>query len=818
MLTSSRPVSSDETVRLEALYRLHILDTPPEERFDRLTRLAARTLGMPIALVSLSDQERQWFKSRYGLDVPEIPRSVAPCVLAIQHDELLVIEDALLDPRLATNPLVVDGPKIRFYAGQPLQTASGHKIGTLCVIDTQPRQLSENDRATLLDLALLVQSELNAVELNQLLHKQAQTESWLRESEARFRVMADTAPVFIWMSGPNGKNIFVNKGWLEFTGRRLEQELGEGYGESFHPLDRLRVWPVLMTSMESRQSFEFEMRLRRYDGVYRWMLARGVPRYTGDGEFVGFIGSCIDIDDRKVSEEVLARSEQQYRTLAHHFPGGAVFLFDRDLRYLVADGESLGLVGMSREQIEGRTLWEVLPPEIAAQLEFPYRAALDGETYRGKSSFGERIYDMQIVPVRNEQQEVFAAMCVVLDITEQHEAQEALKRSTEELRQAQKMEAIGRLAGGIAHDFNNILTAIMGCAEMALYQLEPTDPIHEDLVEILSSSQRAAALTSQLLTFSHRQVVRPRPLSLGELVQSTQKLLHRLIGEDIALTTSQAPGGDDTVLADAGQLEQVILNLAINSRDAMPDGGRLNIEVQSLKLEVAFTSSYQQIPAAQYVVLTVSDSGNGIAPHILSQIYEPFFTTKEIGKGTGLGLATVYAIVTQHKGYITVSSQVGVGTTFKVYLPRHSAALPALSPTIRPAYSRLAKVVSGPVILVVEDDDAVRQLTCRILQNHGYAVIEARRVSDALALCEANNYNFQLVLTDVVMPDMNGKQMVSLLKAAQPNLQVLYMSGYSEGIITRHGIVEGDVKLIQKPFSSHDLLSAIKGLLEADFS
>ena len=392
-------------------------------------------------------------------------------------------------------------------------------------------------------------------------------------------------------------------------------------------------------------------------------------------------------------------------------------------------------------------------------------------------------------------------LLIVRDMSEQ-------RRMEEKLRQAQKMESIGRLAGGIAHDFNNLLTVISGYCEILLYRLKEP-PLRENALQIKKAGERAAELTSQLLAFSRRQVIQPRVLDLNAIITDTTKMIRRVIGEDIELQTSLA-AELGSILADPGQISQILMNLAGNARDAMPGIGRLLIETQNIELEASYAAIHPEVKPGRYVLLVVSDSGQGMTPETRTHLFEPFFTTKPLGQGTGLGLSTVYGIVKQAGGHISVYSELGKGTTFKVYLPRVDACpLPELNEE-RPVY-----LPGGPeTILLVEDQQEVRQLAAQILQTAGYQIIESHHPSDALQLVQTQNEPIHLLITDIVMPGMNGKELADQVIALRPEIKVLYISGYTENIIVLQGVLKPNVNYLSKPFSPAQLTARVAEVLQ----
>ena len=398
------------------------------------------------------------------------------------------------------------------------------------------------------------------------------------------------------------------------------------------------------------------------------------------------------------------------------------------------------------------------------------------------------------------------------DITERKRAEEALREIEEQLRQAQKLESIGRLAGGVAHDFNNLLTTIIGYSELISMEKDLNDTTREGVQEIKNSAESAAALTQQLLAFSRKQVLQPQVIDLNRLITKLDKMLMRLIGEDIDLTT-KLDSNLGKIKADPGQVEQVIMNLVVNARDAMPDGGTLIIETQGLYLDESFHQQHPEVTPGNYVLLAVSDAGQGMDEETQAQVFEPFFTTKEAGKGTGLGLSTVYGIVKQSGGFIWVYSEPEQGTTFKIYLPQ-------LTGTKKQQESlREKKEPMGgtETILLVEDEESLRKMAGRILEGYGYSVIEAKNGIEALEIAtKGDRLKIDLLVTDVIMPKMGGKELAGKLTEEYPRLSVLYISGYMDNAIAHHGVLDKGLSLLQKPFSSRSLAEKVREVLDED--
>jgi two-component system cell cycle sensor histidine kinase/response regulator CckA len=522
---------------------------------------------------------------------------------------------------------------------------------------------------------------------------------------------------------------------------------------------------------------------------------------------------------RRHSEAALARSETRFRRLAE---SGVIGIAIGDVQGEVLDANDayLDLIGFSRDDLgRGEVHWAKLtPPEFA---EATARALEQLKTTGAARPWETETLrkDGRRVPVL-----VGAAMleppesiAFVADLTDRRRAEEAraraeeaLQRSESQLRQAQKMEAVGRLAGGVAHDFNNVLSVILSYAELILRELGDTDPLREDMEEIAKAAERAAGLTHQLLMFSRQQVIAPRVIDLHERLNGLKRMLQRVLGEDVELVVAP-PKRPGRVNVDPSHFDQVVMNLVVNARDAMPRGGKLTIETENVALDEEYTKHHLPAKAGEYVMMAVSDTGIGMTRETMARIFEPFFTTKEIGKGTGLGLSTVFGIVAQSGGHIWVYSEVGTGTSFKVYLPRVDKAVDVATAQATPASLR-----GTETILVVEDEDQVRAIVVNILRRQGYHVIPAENAGEALLLCDKRGEAIDLLLTDVVMPHMSGPELAARLKANRPRLRVLCMSGYTDDSIVRHGVLESGVAFVQKPVTPHVLATKVREVLDAN--
>jgi PAS domain S-box-containing protein len=522
-----------------------------------------------------------------------------------------------------------------------------------------------------------------------------------------------------------------------------------------------------------------------------------------DLEFLSSVGDQIAFAiERKRGEERMRESEARLRLLVEQLPA-VLWTVDSNLRFTSALGAGLARLGLKPDQIVGMPLLEYF--ETSDQTFLPiaaHRRAVSGEPVTFHVEWKDGSYACHVEPLRGSGGEIVGAICMALDVTDR-------KQLEEQFRQAQKMEAVGRLAGGIAHDFNNLLMVIQGYADLLTDRLPPGQVLRRNAEQIQMAAQRATSLTQQLLAFSRKQMLAPKVLNIQAVVSDMEKILRRLIGEDIELETSWEK---DLwlVKADRSQIEQVIMNLAVNARDAMPHGGRLTIETANVELDSSFASTPSVLAPGKYAMLAVTDNGCGMDAKTQAHVFEPFFTTKEKGRGTGLGLATVYGIVKQSGGYVWVYSEPAHGTTFKIYLPRIEEETPA-GDSDRIDSRSLPR--GTEMVLLVEDEKGVRELAREYLEMSGYAVIEAEDGHTALELAAMHAGPIHLVLTDVVMPGISGRELAERIVNIRPGIKVLYMSGYTDQAIVHHGILGSEGVLLQKPFTLATLAAKLREVL-----
>jgi PAS domain S-box-containing protein len=626
----------------------------------------------------------------------------------------------------------------------------------------------------------------------------------LRDRELRFRRLFEAGVAGVVISDLDGNFKEANLAFLRMLGYTpADVARGAVNWESITPPHRL------VPDIEERAQLRATGFLPLMEREYLHKDGRRIAALVGSAALEGStecISYVTNISERKQAESELRASEERYRFLFDQSPFPN-FLYDHETRrYLMVNDAAVRNYGYTREEFLSMTLDDLQPAEDLGRV-VQLVAALDAGvaqpgSYRHKLKNG-RIIDVDITLHKFLLDERPSVLAVALDIT-------GRTRMESQLRQAQKMEAIGSLAGGVAHDFNNLLSVILSYSKMLAEGLKPGDPMRDDLEEISHAGLRAADLTRQLLAFSRQQILEPRVLDLNAVVGGVAKMLRRLVGEDVQLSVAPAPVLG-SVRADPGQVEQVLMNLVVNSRDAMPQGGKLTIETANVFLDAGYAAQHPGVAAGAYVMLAVTDTGSGMDAATKERIFDPFFTTKEKGSGTGLGLATVFGIVQQSGGHIWVYSEPGLGTTTKMYLPQTDAPCDVVVAT--PAETRSMR--GSETVLLVEDEESVRVLTRTILERQGYRVIEAQSGGDALLICEQHTATIHLLLTDVVMPRMSGRKLAERLSSLRPDMKVLYMSGYTDDSIVRHGVLESGVAFLQKPITPETLARKLREVIDS---
>ena len=807
-------------------------------------------------------------------------------------------------------------------------------------------------------------------------------EAAVAESEARFRNMADQAPVMMWVTDPAGVCTYLNRRWYEFTGQQIGA--GEGYGwlDAVHPDDRPLAEQAFVSANSEQKDYRTEFRIRRADGVYRWAIDAAAARFAADGEYLGYVGSVIDIDERREAEAALHSSKARAEALAaeqaailgqlaegvivtdragritfvndaatrihgvarldvepgaysqtYHLltldgepypthelplaravldgetvaearwriqrPDGSVILAVGSARPVRdAAGEMIGAVLTLRDDTDRaeaerlllenearlRALTDNLPSGMVYQIAtgrdgserrflyvsqshekltgVPAEAVLADPTIpynlilpdhrpamvaaEAEAIAGGKPFDIQVRFRRGDGEVRWSRIIsapraqpdgsliwdgIQIDITDQKRAEELLvemndelerrvaERSQEledaqdQLRQAQKMEAVGQLTGGIAHDFNNLLTGVIGSLDMMQRRMAKgeTDKIERYATTAMTAANRAAALTHRLLAFSRRQPLDPKPVNANRLVTGMEELLRRTIGESVQLEIVTA-GGLWQTLCDPHQLESAVLNLAINARDAMPDGGKLTIETCNAHLDSAYAAKQRDVTPGQYVCICVTDTGTGMTKDTIEKAFEPFFTTKPIGQGTGLGLSMIYGFTRQSEGYARIYSEIGEGTTIKLYLPRYYGEAEDAEEN-HGELTDAHRAEAGEVVLVVEDESAVRDLVVDVLQELGYRAVEAVDGPAGLKLIQSR-MRLDLLVTDIGLPGLNGRQLADAARELRPDLKILFMTGYAENATIANGFLEPGMEMITKPFAIEALVTRIRDMIE----
>lgn len=614
----------------------------------------------------------------------------------------------------------------------------------------------------------------------------------------RYRLLLDTIPHMVWMTRSDGFTEYANQQIVKFLGHPEEQIQGWRWLEILHPDDQERSRRLWETVLQTGSAYRNEYRVRHRNGTYLWCLSQAVPLREADGTIVQWVGTWTDIDDLKRTEQQLRLRDRAVQAITQGILITDPNQPDHPITYVSPGFERL--TGYTAAEVVGRNCRFLQGPEtdrtalahLSAAVHQGQACTVELLNYRkdGTSFWNE----LSIAPVRDEAGRVTQFVGVQTDITQR-------RRLEEQYRQAQKMEAIGQLAGGVAHDFNNLLTVISGYSELLLQALANQEALRGLVDEIRKAAVRAASLTRQLLAFSRKQVLAPRRLDLNEVVRDTEKMLCRLIGEDVELVTNLQPRLP-LIQADPGQLEQVLLNLAVNARDAMPQGGTLTIETRENIAE-----PWEQ--RRSEILLLVRDTGQGMTEEIKRHIFEPFFTTKGVGKGTGLGLAVVHGIIEQSEGHIVVDSEPGRGTTFVIHLPclEESTSPDRSAPTLQPIPG------GAETVLLVEDDDRVRGLALQILQSCGYTVLEAGHGEVAIQLAAAYRAPIHLLATDVIMPGLGGVAVATRVQELHPEAKVLYLSGYTDDAVMRHGVMVEQVEFLQKPFTPRILAQKVRDIL-----
>lgn len=694
-----------------------------------------------------------------------------------------------------------------------IKTTQEVGIGPLSQFTMVRRDGTEFPVETIAQIATFAGRQSNQVLVTDITERK-RAEDALRASEERFRQLADNAPVLIWTTDARGQCGYFNKPWLDYRGTTLQEEIEGRWETAIHPEDHDRCAEIYAQARRSQTPYSMEYRLRKHDGEYRWFLERGLPNFDSDGNFLGYIGSAVDIHVRKEAERELRESRKLIEEIVDDSPFLITITASSDGKVTFANKRFDEFFGRAGAHSVMRDPQALLMHVHAADRQQVLNAR------EATHSLGEGETHSMLVRISNYEAQyrwaewrtsVFergpdgqptVLLNIIEDVTDRKELEAQLARS-------QRLEAMGRLAGGIAHDFNNLLSAIIGYADVALRKVEGGLGVRHELEQVTKAGERAADLTRHLLSFARRQVGKSDAIDVNSVLSELLELVHRTIGEDISLVT-RLDATPSVVLFDSAQLEQVVLNLVVNARDAMPNGGRLMIETESRRVVKRSREARLGVLPGNYVVVSVTDTGVGMDEAARERIFEPFFTTKEPGKGTGLGLATCHGIVKQAGGNILVESSPGAGARFDVFIP-----LSREHPTKRSERTVFGAIPRGhETILIVEDEPMLLELSADFLQAHGYRVLTAQDARAALRIATEHKNELNAVITDVVMPQMSGVELASQLRDLRPNLPILFVSGYSTTDVRELDMASPVNDYVQKPFTPSVLARRLRALLD----
>lgn len=855
---ASAALMADPTMlRMQALHRYDILDTPVESDFDDIAHLAAGVFDAPIAVVNFIADDRQWFKAETGIGVRELPLDVSICAHAILEEEFMVVPDTRLDDRFNCNPLVTAEDGLRFYAGALLRTADGLAIGTVCVLDRSPRPDGITPQQQL-TLKVLAQQVMSILDLRLAIKAQsgqvAALQHAVRTEErygALFEAIDDGFCIIEFFDGPHGPlsdyvHIEANAGYERQSGisgivgrtvRELEPEEAADRWVEFYG-------NVLRTGEAVRFESYFEAAERHIE-----VSASRIEPPERNQVSVLF----RDIDARRKAEDALRASEALARENIDRvqlaMAAGAIigtWLWDLPTdRFTIDEGfarsfgidPALGRSGLGLAQIVATVHPDDQDGLAAAINDAIARGGAYAHQYRVKRADGHYYWieangrvehasngtplrfpgvlldveDRRTVEA--ERDRAIAQLRSLNDELEQRvsERTSELLQAEDALRQSQKMEAVGQLTGGLAHDFNNLLAGISGSLELiGIRQAQGrTNDVERYLTAAMGATKRAAALTHRLLAFSRRQTLDPKPTNVNRLIADLEDLIRRTVGPSVALEVVGS-AGLWPALVDPSQLENAILNLCINARDAMPEGGRITIETANKWIDRHGARTHD-LPEGQYMSLCVTDTGVGMAPDIREKVFEPFFTTKPIGEGTGLGLSMIYGFAKQSGGQVRIYSEVGEGTTVCIYLPRHHTDGEIDEAPV--AVSTPGRSEEGETVLVVDDEPTVRMLVADVLHELGYSAIEAADSVSGLKILESD-VRIDLLISDVGLPGgMNGRQMADAARLTRPELKVLFITGFAENAAVGNGQLDRGMAVITKPFPVDVLAARVREMI-----
>lgn len=813
-------IPENQPQRLIALRRYGILDSLPEPAFDDITRIVARVCGTPVALISLVDECRQWFKSATGLDLTETPLEQSFCAYAILQPEMLVVPDTLRDDRFATNPLVTNPPHFRFYAGAPLLTSDGLPLGTLCVLDHTPRTWTNEQSDFLQVLArqvmTLIEHRQSVVTQARAMEERGLAEAALRQERAFLRKVIDTQPSLVFVKDWDGRFVLSNQAVAHCYGSTVDDIVGRTDADLNGKAEEVSHFVRDDREVMSTRRVKIipEEPVTSADGEVRWFSTVKVPLVNDDGSCNSLLGVATDITAQRRAVAALVDSERLHRTLGDVAPG-FIWTVNAEGRFEYANRTWEEFTGSSCDDLNANGWQRFNHPDELAEVERRWsEAAQQGRPFEMELRYRRRDGEFRwmlsrIVPVTDDAGQVSRWVGSSVDIHDLKELEAARRANDDRLKQAQRLEAIGRLAGGVAHDLNNMLVAILGYADFLGQSFSAGDERLRDLQAITKAASQSASLTRQLLAFARRDMIEPRRFDVNALVRANERILQLAVGEGVALEFDLA---ERTLLtyADMSRIEQVLMNLCLNARDAIVAQGRIRIQSASVYLDESSGARHlgTEVRHGPYVQFSVSDSGHGMNSETLAHIFEPFFTTKSFGQGTGLGLSTAYGTVKQAGGFIWAYSELNRGSVFKVYLPEHVGVADQV-----PSTESTKPSTSGGVVLVVDDAELVRTTTCRALERYGYTCVAAESGVEALTILGIPTTHVDLVLSDVVMPQLSGLELGRAVERLRPGLPVLYVSGYTEHDLLQRGLLEQGRPFLEKPFTPETVAIKVATLL-----
>lgn len=776
------------------------------ENINRLVQLCGEQLGATYALYNRLHNGMLAPLARWNTP-PDFSAEPKPpdgrlCYEVIRdlNAEVKIFRNLQDSSHAATNPSV-GRYGLHTYVGKAVIFENKH-VGSLCVVYKSDPPFTEKDK----EFLQIVASAIAAEEM-----RKAAKDS-LVESQSRLALSLRAASLGVWDRDVEKNILTWDDRMFEMYGFAKDGFPGtfEAWKACIHPEDRERVVAIHNAALRGETEYKTDFRIIRPDGRVRYIKVDGIVLRDAKAQPIRVVGLNQDVTDQKLAEIATAHAEKTFRGLLESIHLLALIL-DPDGNIVFCNDYFLTITGWSRSEVLGKNWIEMFSPSATREtLKAFFKESVSNGSipthYENSISTREgaiRLVVWDNAILRNPDGAITGLASIGTDVTEH-------RKLEEQLRQSQKLEAIGQLSGGVAHDFNNILSAIVGYAHLALMKMPADDPCRSNIEFILEASDRATTLTQSLLSFSRKQVINPQPHNLNDIIKRLQKLLVRLIREDITITTSYIEE-DLPVLADSVQIEQMIMNLVTNARDAMPMGGHLAIRTDYFSMDENFIATHGYGRIGCYAYLAIADTGEGLDPKTKERIFEPFFTTKAPGKGTGLGLAMVYGAVKQHGGYIDVESEPGKGATFKIFLPLISGY-----ERISSSKGTAEKYCGGTeTILIAEDNAALRQLSCQILRDQGYSVIEAFDGVDALEKYADNKDCIALTIFDVIMPRKNGKEAYEEIRAINPSAKAIFVSGYAEDIISKEGLLESDIHFLLKPMIPADLLKKVREVLDA---